>query len=71
MSEIYHPRSWRLFDQLDIDLVEPAGPDELFDVAARHVTGGHALDVGCRDARHLIRLAEQFGFSGLGIDPVP
>lgn len=70
MSEIYHPRSWRLFDQLDIDL-EPAGPDELFDVAARHVTGGHALDVGCRDARHLIRLAEQFGFSGLGIDPVP
>lgn len=70
MSEIYSPTSWRLFDQLDVDL-EPSGPEELFEVAARHVTGGRALDVGCRDARYLIRLAQRFGFRGHGIDPVP
>jgi cyclopropane fatty-acyl-phospholipid synthase-like methyltransferase len=29
------------------------------------------LDVGCRDAWYLIRLAERFGVTGLGIDPVP
>ncbi len=70
MSEIYSPTSWRLFDQLDVDL-DPSGPEELFEVAARYVAGGRVLDVGCRDARYLIRLAQQFGFSGVGVDPVP
>ncbi|WP_446665621.1 class I SAM-dependent methyltransferase [Flexivirga sp. B27] len=70
MSDIYSPASWQIFDRLDLDL-DPTGPDELFEVTARHVSGGHALDVGCRDARHLVRLAQQFEFSGVGIDPVP
>lgn len=70
MAEIYSPTSWRLFDELDVSL-EPSGPDQLYDVASRHVRGGRALDVGCRDARHLVRLAQEFGFHGLGIDPVP
>lgn len=59
MSEIYSPISWQVFDRLD-ESMDPLGPDELFDVVARHVSsGGRALDVGCRDARYLIQLAER------------
>lgn len=71
MSEIYHPSGWRLFDELDVSL-DPEGPDQLMAVAGGFVgTGSRVLDVGCRDARHLIALAERFGAGGVGIDPVP
>jgi SAM-dependent methyltransferase len=49
----------------------PRSPDSLLDLAelllAPHST---LLDVGCRDARHLIPLVERSGCSGVGIDPV-
>ena len=32
--------------------------------------GHHLLDVGCRDAAHTIALAQRFGCTALGIDPV-
>lgn len=32
--------------------------------------GHHLLDVGCRDADHTIALAQRFGCTALGIDPV-
>lgn len=71
MTEVYRPQGWQLFDELDISL-DPPGPQQLYDLAAPHVTTGmRILDVGCRDAWYLIRLAERFGISGVGIDPVP
>ncbi|MFZ1754150.1 MAG: class I SAM-dependent methyltransferase [Caldilineaceae bacterium] len=33
-------------------------------------TQHHLLDVGCRDANHTIALAQRFGCTALGIDPV-
>lgn len=71
MSEIYNPLSWRLFEELDVSL-DPEGPDQLMKIADRHVArGGRALDVGCRDARYLIALADRFDLRGVAIDPVP
>ncbi len=32
--------------------------------------GHHLLDVGCRDADHTIALAQRFGCTALGVDPV-
>lgn len=56
MSEIYSETFWRLFESLDRSL-EPAGPDTLHDIAAPYLSAdARILDVGCRDASHLIRL---------------
>lgn len=71
MTEVYKPQGWQLFDELDVSL-DPPGPHQLYDLAAPYVrTGMRVLDVGCRDAWYLTRLAERFGISGVGIDPVP
>ncbi len=71
MSEIYNPQGWRLFDELDVSL-EPPGPQQLYELSAPYLGPGmRILDVGCRDAWYLIRLAERFGITGVGIDPVP
>ena len=49
----------------------PRSPDFLLALAAPLLTPERRLlDVGCRDARHLIPLAAQSGCSGVGIDPV-
>lgn len=70
MTEVYKAEGWELFEELDVSL-DPPGPQQLYDLAAPYLTGGsRVLDVGCRDAWYLIRLAERFGIRGVGIDPV-
>jgi len=70
MSEIYSETFWRLFEALDVSL-EPTGPDALHDIGDHYLSADdRVLDVGCRDASHLIRLVRHAG-SGVGIDPVP
>ncbi|WP_285686164.1 class I SAM-dependent methyltransferase [Actinoplanes sp. NBRC 103695] len=71
MDQIYSEGSRRLFEELDVSL-DPPGPDSLFEVAAPFLEpGGHILDVGCRDARHLVTLVERHAGTGSGVDPVP
>ena len=58
-------------DPLLGESVAPRPPDFLLDLAGPLLTpGSRLLDVGCRDARHLIPLVERSGCTGLGIDPV-
>lgn len=71
MTAIYSESFWRLFGELDISL-DPAGPDQLYEIADPYLGAGQRiLDVGCRDARHLIELARRYGLTGVGVDPVP
>jgi hypothetical protein len=49
----------------------PRPPDFLFDLTLPLLTPeSRLLDVGCRDARHLIPLVMRSGCTGIGIDPV-
>src|SRR5205085_11529735 len=49
----------------------PRPPDFLLDLALPLLTpDSRLLDVGCRDARHLIPLVMRSGCTGVGIDPV-
>jgi SAM-dependent methyltransferase len=49
----------------------PRPPDFLLDLAIPLLTpDSRLLDVGCRDARHLIPLVMRSGCTGVGIDPV-
>ena len=49
----------------------PRPPDFLLDLALPLLTpDSRLLDVGCRDARHLIPLVTRSGCTGVGIDPV-
>src|SRR5205823_2511133 len=51
--------------------VTPRPPDFLFDLASPLLTpDSRLLDIGCRDARHLIPLVMRSGCTGVGIDPV-
>jgi SAM-dependent methyltransferase len=53
--------------------LDPRGTDWLFDVfASLGPRAGEVLvDVGCRDAKHSIRLAREHGLHGYAVDPVP
>jgi SAM-dependent methyltransferase len=71
MAEIYSESFWRLFNELDISL-DPAGPEQLYEIADPYLAAGQRiLDVGCRDARHLIELCRRCRGTGVGVDPVP
>ena len=71
MTEIYSESFWRLFDELDTSL-DPAGPEQLYEIADPFLGAGHRiLDLGCRDARHLIELVRRYDATGVGVDPVP
>src|ERR671923_283797 len=49
----------------------PRPPDFLFDLAMPLLTPhSRLLDIGCRDARHLIPLVARSGCIGVGIDPI-
>jgi ubiquinone/menaquinone biosynthesis C-methylase UbiE len=49
----------------------PRAPDFLLGLALPFLTPqNRLLDVGCRDARHLIPLVTRSGCSGVGIDPI-
>lgn len=58
-------------DALDQSL-DPHGPGVLFDlvVGLGLAPGAVAIDVGCGEGAHAVGLAERFGFSVTGIDPV-
>jgi len=51
--------------------LDPRSPDSLLDLAAPLLApDSRLLDIGCRDARHLIPLVTRSGCTGVGIDPV-
>ena len=52
--------------------LEPRGPDSLFETVARTGLGelSHVVDIGARDARYSLVLAERFGCRVTAIDPV-
>jgi SAM-dependent methyltransferase len=57
--------------ELDVSL-GPRGPEMLYDLVGdlRLPPGSRAVDVGCGEGRHAVRLAERFGFVVAGFDPV-
>jgi SAM-dependent methyltransferase len=70
VSRIYGPETWDVYELLDRTL-DPRGPEFMLDLATDLVTHASvALDVGCRDASHLIDLVQATGASGVGIDPL-
>ena len=70
MQFVYGDRDEELRALLDESLA-PRSPDFLFDLALPLLTpASRLLDVGCRDARHLIPLVSRSGCTGVGIDPV-
>jgi cyclopropane fatty-acyl-phospholipid synthase-like methyltransferase len=70
MEFVYGSNDEELSALLDESL-DPRSPDFLLDMGASLLTAGsRLLDIGCRDARHLIPLVERTGCTGVGIDPV-
>jgi SAM-dependent methyltransferase len=71
LTRVYGPTTWAVYEQLDAGLA-PAGPDRLHDLAGAHLPPcGAVLDVGCRDAKHLVRLVRDHDATGVGVEPVP
>jgi SAM-dependent methyltransferase len=70
MEFVYGEDDTQLRALLDESLA-PRPPDSLLDLALPLLTPDSRLvDVGCRDARHLIPLVTRSGCNGVGIDPV-
>lgn len=70
MARVYSPKHYGLYERLDTSL-DPRGPDMLLDVAGGYLTAeSRILDIGCRDAKYLIRLVRTHGCEGVGIDPL-
>jgi SAM-dependent methyltransferase len=70
MEFVYGDDDAQLRALLDESLA-PRAPDYLLDLAIPLLTPtSRLLDVGCRDARHLIPLVTRSGCTGVGIDPV-
>ena len=70
VSRVYGPETWAVYDLLDRSL-DPRGPETMLALAVERLTAAsRVLDVGCRDASHLIELVRATGASGVGLDPV-
>jgi ubiquinone/menaquinone biosynthesis C-methylase UbiE len=70
VSRAYGPETWEVYDFLDESL-DPRGPDAMLGLAIERLTQeSRVLDVGCRDAAHLVELVRATGASGVGLDPV-
>ena len=70
VSRVYRPETWEVYALLDRSL-DPRGPEVMLELASERLTAASVvLDVGCRDASHLIDLVRATGASGVGIDPV-
>jgi SAM-dependent methyltransferase len=70
ISRVYGPETWDVYDLLDRSL-DPRGSETMLALAAERLTPASVvLDVGCRDASHLIQLVQASGASGVGIDPL-
>jgi ubiquinone/menaquinone biosynthesis C-methylase UbiE len=74
VDELYEiwSRDAELREQLKQSL-EPRGTDWLFELFAslEPRAGDVLVDVGCRDAKHSIRLVRDHGLRGYALDPVP
>jgi SAM-dependent methyltransferase len=71
IARVYGPETWELYELLDRSL-DPRGPATMLALAAEHLSPASVvLDVGCRDAAHLIELVRDTGARGVGVDPVP
>jgi SAM-dependent methyltransferase len=67
-----YPRIEESFEaELDKSL-GPRGPDMLYDIVGEFglAPGSLAVDVGCGEGTHSLRLAERFGLAVVGVDPV-
>ena len=70
IARVYSPAHYPLTEALDESL-DPRGPDMLLDVAGTYLrSDSRILDIGCRDARHLIPLVRAHGCRGVGFDPL-
>jgi SAM-dependent methyltransferase len=70
VSRVYGPETWDVYELLDRSL-DPRGPEVMLALAAERLTPTSVvLDVGCRDASHLIQLVRSTGARGVGIDPL-
>ena len=70
VSRVYGPETWDVYDLLDRSL-EPRAPEVMLALAAERLTPASiVLDVGCRDASHLIELVQATGARGVGIEPL-
>ena len=70
VSRVYGPETWEVYDLLDQSL-DPRGPETMLALAVERLRAeSRVLDVGCRDASHLIELVRASGASGVGLDPV-
>jgi SAM-dependent methyltransferase len=54
------------------DSLHPRGPELLYDIVRGFdlPAGSRAVDVGCGEGRHALKLAQLFGFGVCGVDPV-
>jgi ubiquinone/menaquinone biosynthesis C-methylase UbiE len=70
VARVYSPTHYSVYEFLDRSL-EPRGPEMLYDVAGEYLHAeSRILDIGCRDAKYLIRLVQTHGCRGVGIDPL-
>jgi SAM-dependent methyltransferase len=70
VSRVYGPETWDVYDRLDRSL-DPRGPELMLALATERLTSDSVvLDVGCRDASHLIELVRATDANGVGIDPL-
>jgi ubiquinone/menaquinone biosynthesis C-methylase UbiE len=68
-----YPRVEEQFQaSLDASL-HPRGPEALYDMVSGlgFSEGARVLDIGCGEGDHAVRLAQRFGYTVHGIDPVP
>jgi len=70
LARVYSARHYALYDALDRSL-DPRGPDMLISVASAYLRPADmVLDIGCRDAAHLIKLVQANEVQGVGLDPL-
>jgi len=70
VSRVYGPEAWDVYAVLDRSLA-PRGPEAMLEPASERLTPESVvLDIGCRDASHLIPLVQATGARGVGIDPL-
>jgi SAM-dependent methyltransferase len=68
----FFPRIEEAFHQALDGSLDPRGPDLLYDLVNGFglPAGSLGVDVGCGEGGHTVQLAERFGFTITGIDPV-
>jgi len=70
VSRVYGPETWDVYGRLDRSL-DPRGPDAMLALGIERLEeGSRVLDVGCRNASHLIKLVQGTGATGVGLDPL-